>query len=121
VTANGNYVTKHAAGLYSTTPLAKPWQREEPGKLQNYLSNLPKAPFTETPAGPANIETYTIVHGKGGPEMAIVMGRLTEGNQRFVANISGDAAALGALQARDQLGRAGVVTSADGKNTFVPG
>ena len=120
VTANGNYVTKHAAGLFSTTPITRAWEREEPTRLQNHLSGLPKAPFTETPAGAAKIETYTIVHGKAGPELAIVFGRLTEGNQRFVANIPGDAAALTALQAADQLGRPGMVTSVDGRNTFVP-
>ena len=121
VTANGNYVTKHAAGLFSTSPVTKPWQREEPKRLQAHLSNLPKAPFTETPSGPAKIVTYTIIHGKAGPEMAIVMGRLTEGNIRFVANIPGDAAVLSALQAEDQLGRPGIARSANGHNTFEPG
>ena len=53
VTANGNYVTKHAAGLYSTTPVTRDWVREAPAVLQRELDALPKAPFTETPEGAA--------------------------------------------------------------------
>ena len=120
VTANGNYVTKHAAGLYSTTPIARPWVREEPSKLQTYLSNLPKAPNVEAPNGAARIETYTVIHGKAGPEMGIVMGRTAEGNKRFVATTPTDAAFLAAFQEKDQLGRTGTVSSAAGHNTFVP-
>ena len=121
VTANGNYVTKHAAGLYSTTPITAPWVREEPTKLQTYLSNLPKPALSETPSGAAKIETYTVIHGKNGPEMGIVMGRLVESNARFVANTADDPAFLATFQAADQLGRPGTVTSKDGHNTFVPG
>jgi acetyl-CoA C-acetyltransferase len=121
VTANGNYVTKHAAGLFSTTLITAPWVREEPKKLQTYLSNLPKPALVEAPSGHARIETYTVIHGKNGPEMGIVMGRLAESNARFVANTADDPGFLKAFQAADQLGRPGTVTSKDGKNTFVPG
>ena len=37
VTANGMYLTKHSAGLYSTTPTEGPWRREDPKKLQAEL------------------------------------------------------------------------------------
>lgn len=120
VTANGNYVTKHAAGLYSTTPLDRPWERKEPGALQRELSALPKAPFTETPSGAAKIETYTVIHGKAGPEMGIILGRLTETNQRFAATTASDAATLADLEARDSLNRPGTVRSEGGRNIFVP-
>jgi len=120
VTANGNYVTKHAAGLYSTTPLDRPWERKAPGALQRELDALPKAPFTETPNGAAKIETYTVVHGKGGPEMGIMLGRLIETNQRFAATTPADAATLADLEARDSLDRPGTVKSEGGRNLFVP-
>jgi acetyl-CoA C-acetyltransferase len=120
VTANGNYVTKHAAGLYSTAPLEKPWQREEPARLQRHLDSLPKPPFTENPAGPAKIESYTVVHGKGGPEMGIVMGRLDQGNVRFVALTPADKATLSDLEGRDSLRRPGTVSKQDSRNVFVP-
>ncbi len=121
VTANGNYVTKHAAGLFSTAPLSKPWEREDPKHLQAHLDSLPKAPLTETPNGPARVETYTIVHGKAGPELGIVMGRLDAGNVRFVAVTAGVAAALAEFEARDQLGRPGRVAQVEGRNVFTPG
>src|SRR6185295_16055551 len=86
VTANGNYVTKHAYGVYSTTPVQGTWRRESPAVLQAELDALPKAPFTETPAGEATIETYTVMHGRHGPEYSVVFGRLRADGRRFVAN-----------------------------------
>src|SRR5207249_2112137 len=42
VTANGNYVTKHSFGIYSTAPVDGPWRRESPSALQRQLDALPK-------------------------------------------------------------------------------
>ncbi len=121
VTANGNYVTKHAFGVYSTTAPAGPWRREAPALLQARLDALPKAPFTETPQGAATVETYTVMHGKAGAEFAVVFGRLTTTGQRFIANLPDDPAGLWDLQNRDSLGRPGQVhRAADGRNLFIP-
>ncbi len=120
VTANGNYVTKHSFGIYSTTPTAGPWRREQPNVLQAELDRLPKAPHTEMPSGPGRIETYTIMHGKAGPEYAIVFGRLDATGERFIANVPPDRAVLEDLQAREGLGRPGRVEHRDGRNVFVP-
>jgi acetyl-CoA C-acetyltransferase len=121
VTANGNYVTKHAAGLFSTTPIDRPWEREDPAILQRHLDGLPKPPFTETPNGSSRIETYTVVHGRKGPEQGIVMGRLNEGNVRFLAVTPADDATFADMESRDQLGRTGMVTQENGRNVFRPG
>jgi len=120
VTANGNYVTKHSFGVYSTTPPSGPWQRESPDVLQAQMDALPKAPFTATPHGDALIETYTVMHGKDGPEFAVVFGRLSDTGQRFIANLPDDPAGLWDLQNRDSLGRPGRVTQLDGRNIFTP-
>jgi len=120
VTANGNYVTKHSFGVYSTAPVAGAWRRESPGVLQAELDALPKAPFTEQPAGRARIETYTVMHGKNAPEFAVVLGRLDATDERFLANTPADAATLVDLRDRDSLGRGGTVHHRDGHNTFVP-
>lgn len=121
VTANGNYVTKHSFGVYSTAAPAGPWRREAPAALQAQLDALPKAPFTETPQGGATIEAYTVMHGKEGPEFAVVFGRLAATGQRFIANLPDDRAALWDLQNRDSLGRPGQVQrSTEGRNLFVP-
>ncbi len=120
VTANGNYVTKHSFGVYSTDAPAAPWQRESPAVLQAQMDALPKAPFTETPHGDARIETYTVMHGRDGPEFAVIFGRLVETGQRFIANLPDDAAAAWDLQNRDSLGRPGRVAPIDGRNVFEP-
>lgn len=120
VTANGNYVTKHSFGVYSTTPFEGPWRRESPGVLQAELDALPKAPFTETPSGPAVVETYTVMHGRDGPEYGVVFGREKESGRRFIANPPADPAALLDLQERESLGRPGRVRSDGGRNVFTP-
>ncbi len=120
VTANGNYVTKHSFGIYSTTPTAGPWRRESESVLQTQLDALPKAELVEHATGPATIETYTILHNKTGPEYAVVFGRLKETGHRFIANTPTELQVLADLQERESLGRAGVVRDFEGRNLFVP-
>jgi acetyl-CoA C-acetyltransferase len=120
ITANGNYVTKHSFGIYSTTPAMGSWERQDPSVLQSELDRLPKAPYTEAPSGGARIETYTIMHDKAGPEYAIVFGRLDATGERFIANTPADRAVLEDLQAREGLGRPGSVAQEDGRNVFAP-
>ena len=50
VTANGNYLTKHSAGLYSTEPTKGPWRREDPKKFQAELDAQPKQRVNTKPA-----------------------------------------------------------------------
>jgi acetyl-CoA C-acetyltransferase len=119
VTANGNYVTKHSFGIYSTTPFEGQWRREAPGVLQAELDALPKAPLAEAASGSATIETYTIMHGKTGPEFGVVIGRLNETGQRFIANTAPDPAVLHDLEDQESLGRPGTASHHDGRNMFV--
>jgi acetyl-CoA C-acetyltransferase len=120
VTANGNWVTKHSYGIYSTQPKRGTWERQAPEVLQAELDALPLAPLTETPSGAARIETYTVMHDRNGPAQGIVLGRLQSDGRRFIANTPADAATLNGLQDRDSLGRSGMVSSRDGKNLFIP-
>jgi acetyl-CoA C-acetyltransferase len=120
VTANGNYVTKHSFGIYSTAPFQGPWRRESPSVLEAELDALPKAPLVEDASGPAIIETYTIMHGKTGLEFSVVIGRLKENGRRFLANTSEDVRLLDDLQEHEGLGRSGVVQTQNGCNWFIP-
>jgi acetyl-CoA C-acetyltransferase len=120
VTANGNYVTKHSFGVYSTTPIAGPWRRESPSELQRELDRLPKAPLVERASGPATVETYTVMHGKCGPEYSVLFGRLKESGARFIANTRPDPHVLADFEERDSLGRPGTVSHHEGRNLFVP-
>jgi acetyl-CoA C-acetyltransferase len=113
-------VTKHSFGIYSTLPTQGRWRRQDPAVLQAELDRLPKAPRTEAPSGDARIETYTIMHGKSGPEYAIIFGRLDATGERFIANAPSDRAVLEDLQAREGLGRPGSVRQHDGRNLFLP-
>ncbi len=118
VTANGYYLTKHSFGIYSTAPPATPWVRPDPAILQRELDNRPRAGFTTTPSGEATIETYTVMHGKSGPERGILFGRELATGRRFVANTRSDRDTLLSLQDQESLGRKGTVTQEDGCNIF---
>ncbi len=115
---NGWFVTKHALGIYSTTPLDKPWQREDPQSYQTQALDQQQPPFTETPQGAATIETYTVIHSRKGMERGLVIGRLADGT-RFLAETPDDAATLQAMMDQEMLGAAGTVSTVQGKNLFV--
>jgi acetyl-CoA C-acetyltransferase len=120
VTANGNYITKHSYGVYSTTPTLGRWQRQDPAQLQDSLDALPRQPFVEHADGAAIIETYTVMHDRSGPVQGIVIGRLDATGARFIANTAADAATLTRLRDEEHLGRPGFVTAgSDGRNHFV--
>lgn len=119
VTANGNYVTKHSAGIYSTTPTQGTWLREDPKKFQAELDALPRIHVETAPAGTATIETYTVTFDRESPQRGVVFGRLENGN-RFVANTPSDPALLRDMITKDQLGRPGTVASDGKRNVFTP-
>ena len=119
VTANGNYLTKHSAGVYSTTPPAQAFAPADPALLQAELDQVPHPRFEALADGAARIETWTVMHDAKGPTGAIVIGRLADG-ARFLANTRADPGLLAELQAGEQLGRAGRVHNDGQRNTFVP-
>ena len=120
VTANGNYLTKHSAGLYSTEPVKGPWRRESPKKLQAELDARPTQRVETRPAGIGTIETYCVAYGKDVPEKAYIFGRLDSSNDRFVAIAADDPALLADMAAEEQLGRRVAVEQVDGRNVFRP-
>lgn len=119
VTANGWYVTKHAIGIYSTTPVEGSWKREDPKTYQRDIDAMPRPEVESKPQGEGTVETYTVMHDRGGPKMGIIVGRLGNG-KRFVAHTESDAATLNDLMERETLGRRGTVTPGDKTNLFVP-
>jgi acetyl-CoA C-acetyltransferase len=121
VTANGWFLTKQSTGIYSTRPPPRPFERQDPRVIQDRIDALAHPPVTETPTGPATIETFTVVHGREGYMMGIVVGRDSAG-RRFVANTPTDEATLRGLEADEAVGRTGTVRpSEDGaRNIFIP-
>lgn len=119
VTANGNYVTKHSAGIYSTEQPDRPFAPEEPSQYQAQLDRVPHPRFTDLAEGAATVETYTVMHDREGPSNAIVIGRLDDGT-RFIANTDSDAQLWAEMQRVDFLGRAGRVRNDGKRNFFAP-
>lgn len=117
--ANGWFITKHALGIYSTTPLVADWEREAPASYQQAILDESHPPFTESPSGAATVETYTVLHGRQGVERGLIIGRLADGT-RFLAQTPADPETLQKLKEVDALGLAGTVSQVDGINTFVP-
>ena len=125
VTANGGYISKHAAGVYSTKPLQSDWSRETSPIIELTTKDIQSPEFTETPAGDAKIETYSIVFGRSGePEKGLVVGRLGEIDdqraKRFLALIEGDKNTLLSMTQEEFVGRKGIVTSDNKTNRFTP-
>ncbi|WP_454760142.1 acetyl-CoA acetyltransferase [Caulobacter segnis] len=120
-TANGWFLTKQSVGIYSTKPVEGKWEREAPSVIQAQIDALPHPEIVEKPQGPATIETYTVVHGREGVRMGIVIGRDADG-RRFVAQTPDDPEVLRDLESREGVGRTGVVgPHPDGvRNLFVP-
>jgi acetyl-CoA C-acetyltransferase len=121
VTANGWFLTKQSTGVYSTTPPAAPFERQDPGVIQRQIDALPHPDVIERPQGPARIETYTVVHSREGPVGGIVIGR-DQAGRRFVAHTPSDAATLASLEATEQVGRTGTASAPEDRKTnlFVP-
>ncbi len=109
VLANGGWMTKEAAAIYSTHR-PDSFTPAEPAAKASESVPLEEAPTAGT------LETYTVVHGREGPERAIAFCR-TDAGKRFVA--VGDTAALAALSGEEnQIGRAVTAASQDEVNTF---
>lgn len=118
VTANGWYVTKHSLGIYSTTPVKGAWTREDPKAYQRDIDAMPHPEVEVRPEGEGTVETYTVMHDRGGPKIGIIVGRLGNG-KRFLAHTANDPATLNDLMERETLGRRGRVTPGDKTNLIV--
>ncbi len=119
VTANGNYVTKQSAGIYSTTPPETVFAPRDPALYQAVIDHDRGPVVAEVAEGSATIETYTVMHDRKGPTYSVLLGRLDDG-RRFMANTPDDPALLTDMTTRDFLGAHGRVQHADGVNIFVP-
>ncbi len=61
--ANGGYTTKHAFGIYSTTPSADGFRHDD---LQAQVDATPARPAADGYAGPVEVESYTVTHARDG-------------------------------------------------------
>jgi acetyl-CoA C-acetyltransferase len=103
VTANGGYLTKHAFGVYSTTPPPVPWRHARP---QGEVDRLPRRELCEVVDGPVTIESTCVMHDRGSaPEAAIVAALLPDGRRAW--GTSSDADALERMVTEETSGTSG--------------
>jgi acetyl-CoA C-acetyltransferase len=120
VTALGWYLTKHAIGVYATSPPSRPWTPVDGAALQRAVDAEPGPALVEAPHGAAAIETYTVLYDRdGAPVRGVVIGRLDDG-RRFLANTPADRALLDGLVREEAIGRRGRVASDGETNRFDP-
>jgi acetyl-CoA C-acetyltransferase len=108
VTANGGYLTKHALGIYSTTPPATPYRASD---VQDEVDKTPKTPVDEGHVGAATIEAYTVMHNAEGPEVGLCALRTSDGARTWGRVTDTDA--LGAMLETEAISRT-VDLGADG-------
>jgi acetyl-CoA C-acetyltransferase len=86
VTANGGFLTKHALGLYSTTPPEQPFRAVD---VQEEVDRVPTTTADTGYRGPTTVEGYTVMHAADGPEVGLcalatpqgrTWGRVTDGS-----------------------------------------
>lgn len=96
-TSLGWYVTKHAAGVYSTEPPAAPY-----AFLHPVLDPAPTRPVLVDWDGTAIVESYTVLHDRSGPSAAIVAAVNADGARVLVR--SEQAVVIGDFVDHDPLG-----------------
>ena len=86
VSAIGWYITKHAAGCYSTTPPRDGFGRVDPATTQHAVDAGPRRATAGAYTGPATVEaTAVVVERDGTPSLGIVSARTPDG-RRALAN-----------------------------------
>jgi acetyl-CoA C-acetyltransferase len=101
VSANGGYLTKHAFGVYSTRPPTAGFRWEN---CQASVDALPRRASVLDHAGPATLESCTVMHGRDGAELALAA-VLTPAGERTWAR-SDDPTVMTSLMEREWVGEA---------------
>jgi acetyl-CoA C-acetyltransferase len=119
VSGLGWYMTKHAVGIYSAAPPARPWERPDAEGLQARIDGLAHPTAVATATGRARIETYTVVHDhEGAVSNAVIVARLEDGTRTF-ASLDPDPDAFALLEREEMVGALGHVrTDGESRNRF---
>ncbi|MDQ6696344.1 MAG: hypothetical protein M3Z46_02660, partial [Actinomycetota bacterium] len=115
VTANGGYVTKHAFGVYSTTPprTAGRFQWTSP---QGEVDAAPTRQVADDWSGPVTVETGTVMHSRDGePENGLLALLLDDGRRAWGSTQDPDALKL--MMTDDLVGQPAQI-SAEGSVTL---
>jgi len=113
VWGNGGFLTKHAFGIYSTTP-PPAGLRLDGDDVQPQIDAVPFRAMAEPAdaAGPATVEAYTVMHDRDGmPETALVACLVPDGRRAW--GTSTDRGLAAAMCQGEWVGR-GVTLDAEG-------
>ena len=120
VTANGWFLTKHGAGIFSSSPFLGEWNQViDSSSLQKEIDNQEHPEFIEEANGKGTVETYTVINSREGPTKAIIIGRLENG-KRFVANTKKDDNLLNKMMQNEMLNTKGTIKFENSRNIFQP-
>lgn len=117
VLANGGFLSKEAAGVYSTEPVER-WQpRRDDGGQRDIDDALAPALLAETTD--AVIDSYTVTWKKGQPSRGYVIASNEKG--RVLARVrTGHRATLASIAERDAIGRSVRIVNEKGVNFVEP-
>ncbi|MFO1012746.1 MAG: acetyl-CoA acetyltransferase [Caulobacteraceae bacterium] len=113
--ANGGYLSKYSAGVYSTTPAE--WTGFSSKALQDEIDRWEAPPLAGDYAGPATIETYTIDYQTPKPR-GIVIGRTPEGKRVIAMTADDDDLTISRMIAEDPLGGS-IETRTEGGRNYI--
>ena len=118
VLANGGFISKESVGIYSTSAPGL-WSPASNGKNQCAIDERAAIPLLNEDCE-AQVEAYTIIHGKNAPDGAYVIARNADGRVIARIDVTDPGAAPILAQAEDLVGRSVSVAHRDGVN-FVTG
>jgi acetyl-CoA C-acetyltransferase len=103
VGANGGILSKYSVGVYSTSPAG--WKADDSAALQAKIDAWEAPALALRADGWGTIETWTVKHTRRGSR-GIVVGRLEQGGERFLALVvDGDREMLDLLASEEVAGR----------------
>jgi acetyl-CoA C-acetyltransferase len=101
VTANGGFVTKHAFGVYSTTPAPDGFKWASP---LDEVDRFPSREVVDEWDGPVTVEACTVMHTRDGmPETGLMAVLLADGRRAW--GTTTDADALKSMVTEECVGR----------------
>jgi len=118
VTANGGFLSKHSAGVYSAQPVTQ-WRPCSSEALYQQMEQQERVPRAENIAGPCTIESFTVVPQGDELRFGYVAARADASGHRLLAKVaSDDETTLKLLAGEDPIGKKIEVVTRDGKNYF---
>ncbi len=106
VYANGGWMTKHSAGIYSAEPPAEAWKPSSSRLLQAEVDNNQAVEIEYRPHGRASVESFIINYSNGTPQSGLVIAKLENSVKRCIAvTAEQDSATLSRMIETDPAGK----------------